>query len=300
MALDAQTGRMILFGGMSGDPAHGAPRIAGDTWSWDGKAWSNITPSTGPSPRYDAGAAYDPVRRVVVLRGGVGGSGAQDETWTWTGSRWLLMSPARNPAGWSVYPAAQPIAWDGQLERIVLFNYTKLRNDGFDVPDTSNELWSWDGATWAQLPTAGTPPTGYGQHPAAIAFDSAAGNVVFFGHGEGSAGTPMTWTFDGSAWKLASTSGPSGDDFSMTYDDAHGQILLLDSNGNTWTWDGASWTARNPVHSPGPRTGEAMAYDSARHVVVLFGGTNYDRFDVGNVLYGDTWTWNGADWTRVA
>jgi hypothetical protein len=35
-----------------------------------------------------------------------------------------------------------------------------------------------------------------------------------------------------------------------------------------------------------------MAYDAARAVVVLFGGTD------GYTNYADTWTWNGTDWTE--
>jgi hypothetical protein len=38
-----------------------------------------------------------------------------------------------------------------------------------------------------------------------------------------------------------------------------------------------------------------MAYDSARHVTVLFGGSDY----AGRVL-GDTWEWNGMTWTERA
>lgn len=42
---------------------------------------------------------------------------------------------------------------------------------------------------------------------------------------------------------------------------------------------------------PGARTNHAMAYDSARNVTVLFGGT---------VNSADTWEWNGLEWTLVS
>ncbi len=44
---------------------------------------------------------------------------------------------------------------------------------------------------------------------------------------------------------------------------------------------------------PAPRAWHAMAYDSARGRVVLFGG-NYANT---NTFYGDTWEWDGATWT---
>ena len=35
-----------------------------------------------------------------------------------------------------------------------------------------------------------------------------------------------------------------------------------------------------------------MAYDSTRGVIVVFGGSN------SNFTLGDTWEWNGIDWTQ--
>ena len=53
------------------------------------------------------------------------------------------------------------------------------------------------------------------------------------------------------------------------------------------------WTQR--LHfGPTSRKSHAMAYDAARHRVVLFGG-----FD-GLADLGDTWVWDGALWTQVA
>ena len=49
-----------------------------------------------------------------------------------------------------------------------------------------------------------------------------------------------------------------------------------------------AWT-QHLVSGPSPRYGHAMAYDSARGVTVLFGGTTG-----GN----ETWEWNGAAWTQ--
>ena len=43
-----------------------------------------------------------------------------------------------------------------------------------------------------------------------------------------------------------------------------------------------------------PRHTEAMAYDSDRDVMVIFGG-----FPDGGRLLGDTWEWNGANWKKV-
>lgn len=51
------------------------------------------------------------------------------------------------------------------------------------------------------------------------------------------------------------------------------------------------------VEGPPARHSPAMAYDSRRGVVVLFGGfTGRDR---DALMYGDTWEWDGTEWKRV-
>jgi len=53
------------------------------------------------------------------------------------------------------------------------------------------------------------------------------------------------------------------------------------------------WTARTGF-GPAPRSGHAMAYDSARKRAVLMGGGS------GAGLFDDTWEWDGRYWTQVA
>ena len=54
------------------------------------------------------------------------------------------------------------------------------------------------------------------------------------------------------------------------------------------------WTQKQGI-GPQPRFGHAMAYDSSRHRVVLFGG---DSLRSG--LFNDTWEWDGENWTQMA
>ena len=53
------------------------------------------------------------------------------------------------------------------------------------------------------------------------------------------------------------------------------------------------WTQKQDI-GPRPRIGHAMAYDSTRRRVVLFGGDSLD-----DVLFDDTWEWDGDSWTQV-
>ena len=87
----------------------------------------------------------------------------------------------------------------------------------------------------------------------------------------------------------------------MAADTAHGTIVLfgglgqgppLASLADTWLWNGTTWTQAAPATSPSARLGHAMAYDSFRHRVVLFGGA-------GGGFLNDTWEWDGTTWANV-
>ncbi len=56
-------------------------------------------------------------------------------------------------------------------------------------------------------------------------------------------------------------------------------------------WNGTYWAKNSPV-GPAARAGHAMAYDSARDVTVLAGGSAY------NLDFADTWERSGTTWTR--
>jgi hypothetical protein len=53
------------------------------------------------------------------------------------------------------------------------------------------------------------------------------------------------------------------------------------------------WTQKQDM-GPRPRVGHAMTYDATRRRVVLFGGDA-----LANLLFGDTWEWDGDSWTQV-
>jgi hypothetical protein len=72
--------------------------------------------------------------------------------------------------------------------------------------------------------------------------------------------------------------------------DPTGQLL-----GDTWEYDGANWIPR-PTFGSGPqqRARHAMAYDSARQRVVVFGG---QTAVAGRPYAIDLWEWDGSGWT---
>src|SRR2546425_103146 len=55
---------------------------------------------------------------------------------------------------------------------------------------------------------------------------------------------------------------------------------------------GQTWTQRFPSTSPPARFEHAMALDTARSQVVLFGGGS------SGAQFGDTWVWDGTTWAQ--
>jgi hypothetical protein len=164
---------------------------------------------------------------------------------------------------------------------------------------SAGRTWTWDGSGWTRRTPAHSPPPSGSYCRSGLAYVAADGQVVLFG---GSAGE--TWTWDGTDWtKRTPAHSPSPrQDMGMASDAARGEVVLFGGYngtqgilGSTWTWDGTDWTRRTPVHAPRPRYLPGMAYDTARGEVVLFGG---EASDSNALFLGDTWTWDGTDWTK--
>lgn len=93
-------------------------------------------------------------------------------------------------------------------------------------------------------------------------------------------------------WQLAPAHGhPTGP---VAYDSWRNCLVCcsgMQSEGwidQTWEFSEGSWKVRGYATPPALRSGEAIAFDEARGVTVLFGGLNV----------GQTWEWDGRSWTQ--
>ncbi len=88
----------------------------------------------------------------------------------------------------------------------------------------------------------------------------------------------------------------------MAYDTVRQRILMFGGVGNTNTdrklvggfyeWNGTNWGSIPTTIGPAQRYYAAMAYDSARRKLVLFGG----RIGEVEQPVGDLWEWDGTSW----
>lgn len=82
---DPVRGNAVLFGGCCEDDIWSM----GDTWTFDGSAWTKRNPAAGPSARESAVAAFDLNASAVAMFGGLDNNGdVLGDLWTWNGSGW--------------------------------------------------------------------------------------------------------------------------------------------------------------------------------------------------------------------
>lgn len=144
---------------------------------------------------------------------------------------------------------------------------------------------------------------------AAIAYDGAHKNVVLFGGApyRTNAVSGETWLWDGKDWNLQSPPEPVPDprqNAVMVYDAHRKAIVMFGGRGadgkpmnDTWTWDGSAWKIMPSAGAPSPRHSATIAYDVCRAEAVMFGGVG-DAINSFAPQPGETWTWDGARWTK--
>jgi hypothetical protein len=179
-------------------------------------------------------------------------------------------------------------AYDQSRDRVVV-----LTTDFAEAAQT----WEWDGNSWTQVQDAGPPA----RYAGGLVYDSANKQSLLFG-GLDLKDNPLgdTWGWDGAAWRQVSAYGPPPRATAgIAYDSSRKCTVLFGGLGaspglgtlaapETWEWDGKRWTQRQDIGRTS-RSDPAMAFDSQRNVVVLFGGSN-----------GSAETWEYTSWPAAA
>jgi hypothetical protein len=280
LAYDEARELTVLFGGSSGLQVPPDEAWFGDTWLWDGQAWTQAE-DVGPHKRFNHAMAYDSARSRIVLFGGRFDQTSFGDTWLWDGEAWTQAQDT-GPAPRD-HPAA---AFDSGRARLVLFG-------GISGASKHRDTWEWDGEAWTQVADTG-PSARYGH---AMCFDRTAGRTILFGGSE----KLETWSWDGKRWTDLTDVGPPPSLYPALVGTGRGTILFGgnkyestsiqdDLGAETWELVGDDWTERQNM-GPTGRYAHALAYDKARERVVLFGGTGWQGpGPTGGIApLGDTW-----------
>jgi uncharacterized protein (TIGR03437 family) len=307
MAYDSVRDQTVLYGGVF-DTIFSSGWVSGPyTWLWNGLSWTQAN-VPGPNPsRTTEAAAFDPVRGQLVLFGGAdtytqsggpssGGSEYFNDTWVWDGVQWTQKTPAV-PAPSPAARIDHMMAWDGARQKIVLFGGKGAPSSSDFTQAVMNDTWTWDGANWTQLSPSGSIPPARGA--GALVYDDSRQVVVLFG-GYSSSGAKLNdmWEWNGTTWTPRTFSGgpAARSHHRMTYDSYRQQTVLVGGQSGVtatpyftdiWTWDGSTWTQQHPALSPPVTESPVIAYDSARHQTLLWGGV-VNSAPGSTPLLGDT------------
>ncbi len=314
MTLDSNRGVVVLFGGTDPNAATGV--AYDDTWEWNGTNWTKIAADVHPAGRYNASVTFDARNKRFSVFGGQDANGdANGEIWYWQGSAWTQATPvgvapeARYGAGFGFVPGLNTaFAFGG--------------NTGGDT------TWLWDSASseWTTLPKF-TSPGAMANN--AFFYDSVGRRVVSYGGSSKSTSNNdlnTTTVWDGASWSTPVAGPGFFTNAGFAFDRARSQAVLFGGYGTavagtatlnyqlladnataigaTYLWDGTTWALKTLTAGPPPRGDLAMAYDSARQRVLMFGGFQPQTSSGCGIApakyYNDLWAWNGATWTELA
>lgn len=279
------------------DPDPNALAFLDDTWTFDGKQWTQLKLGISPIRRCYTSLAYDSVRHVAVLFGGsTSGFAALDDTWEFDGKNWKRIQLSTAPP--SRYD--HKMVFDQKRSRITLFGgFGKEGKEGKSLNDT----WTYDGQKWDRLSLA-TNPTARSRH--AITYDEQSGRIWLFG-GYDKLGNPTDglWYFDGTDWtkeELVSLHPAPRSSATMVCNPKESALYLFGGFAkdhgmfqDTWKYDlqNHSWELIPTKNAPAARQDAGFVYDDSSGALILFGG-----FD-GKTDLSDTWMFSKGKWNKL-
>lgn len=282
LAYDPVRGYTILAGGVGA--GSGNARLT-DTWTWDGTAWTQHAAAVPASLGSPIRLQFDPLTGAVMC---VTRSDASTlAIHSWDGVAW-------NPSGSvpvCVSAAQVGLAFDPIRNSMLLYGMSSYGGCPF--------LHTWDGAAWTSRPCPSVPAWN-NSYPivdrnAQLTWDPAAGRLALTtGDDYSNTFGARVYEWTGANW-LQRFPAIRPIAFGATATDAvAGCVVMLDGDtvgpssqapGHTWTLRNGTFQQLNLPWEPMRRVKTAMAYDSARGVTVLFGGSP----DGYQYHFADTW-----------
>ncbi len=283
LVFDAALGQMLLIGEstIGGVASVQTWALADVTAPITLESWHAL--DDGPPARTDFGLVWDSTRHRVILFGGTHGGAERGDTWAFADGAWTEVTPGTSPAP----RHGHAMAYDPRRDRVVLIG-------GRDTPGnvTYADVWEFDGATWMPADATGAPSVAAA---GAATFAGDLGAIVAI------SSVGVTASYDG-AWSPLAALGRSvtqSDGPAMAYDPRRGAVVVLASAYNDpgiHDFAGGSWNSYYAWLFDSPHEETAAAYDSARALIVRFGGLFGDGDTTWNHLVG----YDGTRWLELA
>lgn len=241
-----------------------------ETWEWDGFLWQQVATATMPPGRFDFALAYDSVRGVTVMYGGLNGSALQSDTWEFDGVDWMLRTTGGPPAR-----QGHAMTFDVARSEVVLFGGHSV-NTYLNLADT----WRWNGIYWVQDLVVG--PVARSRH--LMTYDEARQRVVMHGGrvNYNSGVYPRdVWEWDGLQW-TSMTAAPPDLGAALEYDPVNQRVLLIGGhtggvmNHEVWGYTASTHLASVQsfgVGCPGPQGVPLLATAAVPRLGDVFSAT---------------------------
>jgi hypothetical protein len=245
-----------------------------DTWEYDGTDWTQR--SAMPTYRYYHSLAYSPAAGGIVVLGGYGST----QSYLYDGSSLASLSM---PLPRTIRAAGY---FDSARDRLVALT---LYGNVFEAPLAGPWV-----SRIAERPE--------GTYSPKVTYDPDLHAAVLI-PGSDISSPAGTFKWDGTAWTTVTGSRPSP--VAAVYADFLSSTVTVSSNGDTWKFDGVTWSNLAPATRPLPAGGNgylydfALACDSARQRVVLFGGNTQDS-NYNIVDSAETWEFDGVNWQKAS
>jgi hypothetical protein len=287
-----------------------------DTWTWDGKDWSQVQTSPAPPWRTDAIFVYDEASNTVLLFGGLSTSEILGDTWAFDGRHWTQQHPEDGPsARFGAVAAYDPIG-----RHVIMFGgRSQLGGQDNDLAET----WTWTDSGWRLLQPTTSPPTSSIWND--LLFDPTKNRLTLFGgHVVSNTWVPETWVWENSNWKEVPSTIPSpwADTLPVLiqYGERRVSILYTDLSAGVIssvpfrqqlsaghgpspvaeTWNGSSWVGDRPeVWMPATAGGGYSFFPPKRYLVTFGGDTCVSASSQMIYADGETWSWDGTVWNHL-
>jgi len=246
--------------------------------------WTQITPAKLPDCTADAQMVYESGLDTIMLFGGVcTTSPVAGSTWEYDGTTWAAVANASDPDR----VAAEALAYDSSRQEAVMFGGTLA----FANPTGGTHVYQKQ--VWTTPPAPNTPAP-----RSLFSFVTNPDDKLIWLYGgmnDSSLATDF-WSYANGEWaKLPLDNGPTACGTpNASYDTDRKKLVVFCSDSTTYEWDGNAWKQFTGIKTlPPSRNWSMMSYNPTIKKTVMFGG-------FGTVDYlSETWTWDGATWTRV-
>ena len=250
-AYDSTNDKIITFGGSDFGNYHD------QTWSFDytSKTWTQMSPDTSPSQRWQASMVFDEKHDRVILFGGNYLTNVLGDTWSYdyTSDNWTQLSPQTSPSA----RGGHSMVYDSIHEKVLLFG--GWGDTSVNAP-IMNDTWEFDVDTneWTLLDD---DVTGLSRGSAGMVYDNVNQGLILFG-GTHDGYLADTWFFNSSTnhWtQLSTTDKPSSRATrnGLVYDVSAEKVVLFGGyDGDTYYNDTWEFMMENvlPTNSMGSTT----------------------------------------------